>query len=842
LRGASSISDVNTFLQDVQYGFRMLRKQPAFTAIAVLSLALGIGINTAIFTLINTILLGSLPYSDPDRVVAIWTVPPQHPDQVDNVSVQDFLAWRDENHSFEAMGSMTDNTRDFGAEENGLPADRINGEEFSPGLFQALGVKPLMGRVFQQDEDEVDHPAPVVMISYRLWQTRFGGDKNIIGRTVLVNGVKNSIIGVMTPNFRVTDDHADYWSPFQFNSFQLRGSARFMTVFGKLKPGVSMAQAQADLESIAGGLAKRFPRLDTDHGKPWGIRVQPVRESLFGFMTRPLLLLQGAVGFVLLIACANVAALLLARASARYNEVAIRCALGAGRARIVRQFLTESVLLSLMGGLCGALLAWWAVHALVAMAPPWFPRLQETSINGRVLWFTAGISLLTGLIFGVGPALQGSKSGFVEGLKDSMRGGTSGASRHRLRGALVTVQVAMALILLIGAGLLIRSFEKMQGIGLNCDPRGLLTFGLRYRQNQFSKPTGMYKGLPLWEVSTVPADTINRIFERLQTVPGVQSASGNFFPPLTGAFSLPFTIEERPAADADALSADFYPITPNYFGTMKIAILRGRDFSTRDTVNAPWVAIINETMAHRFFPNEDPIGKRVKLDLAPEEQPREVVAVVHDTPSSRLQSKQEAALYIPFLQMPGHISGPVVGVHLQMTFVLRTAGEPMSMLPVIRKVIAEMDRDRPLADPKTVEQYMAQQVEYPRYYSMLLGLFAAVALVLAAVGIYGVMAYAVAQRTREIGIRMALGAAQRDVLKLVVRQAIFLIVGGLALGLAGAAALTRYLSSELWEVTATDPVTFTAVSMLLVSVAVIACLVPAQRAIRVDPTIALRYE
>jgi putative ABC transport system permease protein len=833
---------VNTFLQDVRYGFRMLMKKPAFTAIAVLSLALGIGINTAIFTLINTILLGSLPYPDPDRVVAVWTVPPQHPDQVDTVSVQDFMAWRDENHTFEAIGSMVDNTRDLGAEENGLPAGRIFGEEFSPGLFPALGVQPLMGRVFLPDEDQVDHPAPVMLISYRLWQTRFGGDKNILSRTVLVNGSKTSIIGVMAPNFRLTDDNADYWMPFQFNSFQLRGSARYMTVFGKLKRGVSIAQAQADLESIAGGLAKRFPRLDTDHGKPWGIRIQPVRESLFGFMTRPLLLLQGAVGFVLLIACANVAALLLARASSRYNEVAIRCALGAGRARIIRQFLTESVLLSLLGGLFGVLLAWWGVHALVAMAPSWFPRLHETSINGRVLWFTAFISLITGLIFGAAPALQGSRLSFVEGLKDSARGGTSGAARNRLRGSLVTVQVAMALILLIGAGLLLRSFQKMQGIGLGCDPRGLLTFGLRYRQNQFSKPTGMYKGLPLWEVSSVPADTIARVFDRLQTVPGIQSVGGNLVPPLTGALSLPFTIEGRPVEDASALSAEIYPITPNYFGTMRTAILRGRDVSTRDTASAPWVAIINETMAHRYWPNEDPLGKRIKLDLAPEEQPREVIAVVHDTPSSRLQTKQDAALYFPYVQMAPHISGPFVGVHLQMTFVLRTAGDPMSMLPAIRKVVAEIDPNRPLADPKTVEQYMAQEVEYPRYYSMLLGLFAFVAMVLAAVGIYGVMAYAVAQRTREIGIRMALGAGQRDVLKLVVRQAIFLILGGLILGLAGATALTRYLSSELWEVKATDPITFAAVSMLLISVAVIACLVPTLRAVRVDPTVALRYE
>jgi putative ABC transport system permease protein len=833
---------MTTFLQDVQYGFRMLARQPAFTAIAVFSLALGIGINTAIFTLINTILLGSLPFPQPDRLLAVWTVPPQHPDQVDNASVPDFMAWKDRNRSFESMGAVVNTIRDFGAEENGFPADRITGENVTPGIFQALAVQPLMGRLFVPSEDEVDHPAPVIIISHRLWQSRFGSDKNILNRTLLLDGVKTNIVGVMSRGFRLTDDNSDFWAPIPLNSFQLRGSARFLTVVGRMKSGASMAQAQADMESIAGSLAKEFPGRDSDHGKPWGIRVQPIRESLFGFMKQPLLLLQGAVGFVLLIACANVAALLLARASSRKNEVAIRAALGAGRRRIVRQFLTESVLLSLLGGLAGTLLAWLGVRALVAMAPPWFPRLQETTLDARVLAFTACLSLATGLIFGVGPAIKGSKSSFVEGLKDSVRGGTAGGARTRLRGMLVMVQVAMALVLLIGSGLLIRSFLKIQATSLGCDPTGVLTFGIRYREKQFGKPTGIYEGLPLWEMSSVPADTIGRVFDRLQSVPGVESAAGILFPPFTGGFQLPFSIEGRPVADADALSAEYYPVTPNYFNTLKIAILRGRDFNTRDTASAPWVAIVNESMARRFWPDEDPIGKRVKFDLAPEDQPREVVAVVHDTPSSRVQTKQEAAVYVPFVQMPRHISGPFTGLRLQMTFVVRTLGEPMSLVPAMRGAVAEIDPNRPLADVKTVEQYMAQEVQYPRYYSMLLGLFAAVALVLAAIGIYGVMAYAVAQRTREIGIRMALGAGRPDVLRLIFRQAMLLIIGGLALGLAGAMALTRFLSSELWQVTATDPVTFAAVSLLLAAVAVAACLVPAQRAIRVDPTVALRYE
>ncbi|HLK66394.1 MAG TPA: ABC transporter permease [Bryobacteraceae bacterium] len=833
---------MNVFLQDIRYGFRVLMKKPAFTAIAVLSLALGIGINTAIFTLINTILLGSLPYPEPDRVVAIWTVPPQHSDQLQPVSVPDFIAWRDDNRTFDALGVMTNNVRDFGAEQNGFPAERIQGEDVSPGVLQALGAQPLMGRLFQSNEDEVDHPAPVAIISYRLWRRRFGADPEILNRSVLLNGIKSQIIGVMAPNFRITDDDADYWAPMRFNSFQLRGSARFMMAIGRIRRGVSIQQAQTDMDSIAARLARDFPKRDTDHGKPWGVKIQPVREALFGFMSRPLLLLQGAVGFVLLIACANVAALLLARASSRYNEIAVRSALGASRGRIVRQCLTESVLLSLMGGVIGVLMAWWGVRALVAMAPSWFPRLHEIGINRSVLWFSAGLSLLTGLIFGVGPAIQGSHANLIDALRDAARGGTSGATRHRLRGVLVTLQVAMALVLLIGAGLLIRSFARIEGADLGCDPRGVLTFGIHYPPAQFSKPVSTYQGLPLWEVSPVPAESIQRIYERIQAVPGVVSAAGTLLPPFIGALELPFTIEGRPAQDTDALSAEFNPITPNFFATMKIPVLRGRDFTDRDTQTGPQVVIINETMAHRFWPNEDPLGKRLKIDLSPDDQPREVVAIVHDTPSSRTQTRQNAAMYIPFRQMGPRIIGPYSNLPTQLTLVMRTLGEPMSLMPAMRKAVSEIDSNRPLVDPKTVEQYMAEQVQYPRYYSMLLGLFAAVAMVLAAVGIYGVMAFAVEQRTREIGIRMALGAGGWDVLTLVVRQALVLIAGGMVLGLAGASALTRYISSQLWEVTATDPITFGVVTFLLASVAVAACLIPTLRAVRVDPTIALRYE
>jgi len=832
---------MNTIRQDVLYGLRMLAKRPVFTAVAAVSLALGIGLNTAIFSLINTMLWGSLPYRAPDRIAVIWSVPPRHPDAIEAVALPDYVAFRERNRSFEMLGAMSSYQADFGAEENGAAAERIQGEEYTPELLQALGVQPLMGRLFTPEEDQIDHPASVVVLSHRLWQRRFGGDKDILSRTVLVNGVKTNIIGVMRPDFVFSDDHAEFLVPILFTHVQLRGTARFLLVAGRLKPGVTLAQAQADVEPIARQLATEYPR-DMDQGKPWMVRVQPVRDALFGFMSRPLLLLQGAVGFVLLIACANVAALLLARASSRQTEVAIRSALGAGRNRIFRQFITESALLSLLGGALGVLLAWWGVRALVAMAPPWFPRLGEISISGRVLLFSATVSLLTGIVFGLAPALHGSKCNFAESLKDAVRGGTSGGVHNRIRSALVSAQVALALVLLIGAGLLIRSFLKMQGADLGCDPTGLLTFQVRFPSPQFAKTQMAYNGMPLWDISPLPGEELRRVFERVQNLPGVQSAGASVFPPMTDSMDTTFQIEGRPTAATDAPSAVYYPVTPNFFGAMKIAMLRGRDFTMHDTAAAQWVAIVNETMARRYWPNEDPIGKHIKVDLSPEDQLREIVAVVHDTPVNPQQRTQPPAIYVPFWQAGPRCMGPMRFTRLQLTFVLRTQGDPMRLLPAMRQAVGEIDPNRPLVDPRTLEDHLAQQVQYPRYYSMLLGLFAFVATLLAAVGIYGVMAYAVEQRTREIGIRMALGAGWRQVLRLVVGQAVWMIGGGLVLGLSGAMVLTRYISSELWEVQSTDPATFAGVSLLLIAVALVACFIPTRRAVQVDPTIALRYE
>jgi putative ABC transport system permease protein len=833
---------MNVLWQDIVFGLRMLAKKPVFTIVAALSLALGIGLNTAIFALINTILLGSLPFREPDRVVAIWSVPPGHPDQLNGASVPDYLAWKQRSRSFEGIGAMVNIARDFGTEQNGIPPERIRGEMFTPEMLAMLGVQPLMGRLFTPSEAEVDHPAPVIVISYRLWQQRFGGDKNILNRTVLIDGVNTRIIGIMRPNFLFSDDKADFLFPFSFNRFQVRGSGRFMLVAGRLKPGVSMRQAQSEMESVAALFSKEHPA-DMDHGKPWSVQLQPVRDALFGFMNRPLAMLQGAVAFVLLIACANVAALLLARAAGRRNEVAIRATLGAGRIRIFRQFLTESLLLSIGSGALGVGFAWLSVRALVSMAPAWFPRLLEISIGGRVLAFSMAISIFTGIVFGLAPIAQAWKISLTDTLKDSIRGGTSGGARKRLLRALVTAQLALALVLLIGSGLLIRSFLKLQGAGLNCDPAGLLTFVVQFSERRYGTPSGQYNGTPLWDINPAAAATFQQLYEHVQTVPGVQYAAASVLPPMTGGVPLEFTIEGRAAAGSDVPTANYTPVTPNFFQTMKIQVRRGRDFTMHDTTGSNWVMIVNETMARRFWPNDDPIGKRVRLDLSPDDRPREIVGVVHDTPSNPLQTKQDPEMYVPFFQAPPHIIGPWTGFRFTLTYLLRTKGDPMKLLPAVRRATAEIDANLPLVDPKTEEQLLSGQVEYPRYYSMLVGLFAFVATLLAAVGVYGVMSYAVEQRTREIGIRMALGASQGHVLSMVVRQAAWLIAGGLALGLGGAFALTRFLSSELWEVQSTaDPTIFASVSVVLAAVAAFACLIPTWRAAQVDPTIALHYE
>ena len=833
---------MTTLWQDILYGFRMLRNKPGFTAVAALSLALGIAANTVVFSLINSTFLRPLPYPDSSRLVMVWSEALNRPGYQQGVTYTNYMAFK-QAQSFEAMGAEWSQPRSLGADENGQPAEKLTGEGFTPSMFAALGVKPQMGRAFAEDEDQIDTQAPVVLISDRLWRRRFAADPGIVGKVIRMDGVPVTVIGVMPPGFYLWDNQADYWNPLQFNRLVVGSPGFTMSVVARLKPGVPIKQARAEVKAIAA----RQLAADPERNKNLGAQVAPMAEGLYAGLESPLLILQGAVAFVLLIGCANVAGMLLARAASRRTEIAVRTAIGAGRARIVRQLVTESLPLSALGGIAGVFLAWGGLRLFVAAAPPGFPRLNELSLDLRVLAFTALVTILTSVLFGIVPALQASQPDLVNSLKESGRSGTDGVARQHLRSALVTFQIAMALVLLIGAGLMINSFLRIQNNHLGADPKGLLTFEFRFSQNETIQPFGRYRNFGLWDVLPATTLTFERIYERMRSVPGAQVVAAASTPPLAGALGMQFLIDGRPAPPpsndgAPVQQAAYIAITPNYFAALRAPILQGRDFNDRDTAAGPPVIIINQTMARRYWPDESPLGKRVTLDYVPNEPSREVVGVVGDIRLSRQSRQTPPMVYVPHLQQTARWLGPGWNARSGMYFILRTTGDPMSLVPAVRRALAEVDPNKPASNIRTVEQLLDQQIQYVRLYVLLLGIFGAVAAVLAAIGIYGVMAYSVAERTREIGIRMALGAGSRDVLALVVRQALLLVGIGLAIGLAGSLALTRLIKSALYEVTATDPATFTAVSLFLVAVAVTACLIPTRRAVEVDPTVALRYE
>jgi putative ABC transport system permease protein len=834
---------MTSFWKDILGGFRILLKKPGFTIVAALSLALGIGANTVIFSLINTTLLRPLPYANPGRLVMIWSVPLNHRDQRDGVTPFNYLAFQERARSFEVMGSVRNNVCNIGYDEFGQPPERVDCEGFSPSLFKTLGVKPILGRILAEDENPVDTQAPVLLISSRFWQRRFKADPHVVGQTLRVDGNMKTIVGVMPPDFYLFDDQADFWTPLNWTHTEMQSTQYNMGVAARLKPDVDIRQAKAEMD----GLAAQLAASDPTRNKNLGAVVETMAESLYGNLKSPLLLLQGAVGIVLLIGCANVAGLLLARAASRRVEIAVRAAIGAGRWRIVRQLASEGLPLALLGGLAGVALAWGGLRLFVAYAPPRFPRLNELSLDPTVLGFTALISIATALVFGIVPAIQASSPDLAGSLKESGRSGTDGAARQHLRSVLVTLQIALALVLLIGAGLMINSFARIQRNSLGADPKNLLTFDFRFSRDEAIKPYARYRNAGLWDVLPVTTRTFQMVFERLQNLPGVIWAAGAGTPPLAGALGMGFLIEGRPAPPPDANGqpsqiASYIAVTPNYFATLRTPILQGREFNDRDKAGAPFVVVINQTMARRYWPDQSPLGKQIRLDYVPDEPLREIVGVVSDIRMSRQQRQITPAIYVPHLQQTPRWMGAGYGVRAGMYFVVRTTGDPMALAPSVRKAVAEVDHNKPVADLRTVEAYLDQQVQYVRLYVLLLGIFGAIAVGLASLGIYGVMAYSVTERTREIGIRMALGASAWNVFRLVVVHVLILFSIGLALGLLGSLALTRYLKSALYEVTATDPSTFIAVSVILAVVSLAACMIPTRRAVSVNPTEALRYE
>ena len=811
---------METLITDIRYGIRSLLKQPGFTAIAVVTLTLGIGANTAIFSVVNTLLLRPLPFTDPDRLVQVWEANRKRGQNTMDVSYPNFADWRDQNQVFEQIAAYSDKT--FNLTSIGEP-ERIQGEIVSPSLFPLLGIKPVLGRVLLPEED---HPNKVfsVVISEGLWRRRFNSDPQIIGQTIRLNSESFTVVGVV-PNIADVFDlptDTEVWIPISHSVGFNNRDGHYLDVLARLKPGVMRAQAQADMDRITGALAAQYSFSNTDHG----VRLVPLQEQIVGDFRLALLVLLGAVAFVLLIASANVANMLLARAASRQKEIAIRTALGAGRFRLIRQLLTESLLLSLIGGAIGLLLALWGVYLLVAFGPADLPRAKEVALDGRVLTFTLAVSLLTGIIFGLVPALQASRLDLNEALKESGRSATGSASHRRLRSLLVVCEIALSLVLLVGAGLLMRSFLKLQAVNPGFNPNNVLTMKVSLRGSNYQK--------------TEPVIAFHdQLLEKIKALPGVQSVATRSHVPIApddGYANLSFAIEGRLPGPANRSNAFYNAISPDYFQTMEIPVRKGRPFDAHDDQEARNVIIINETLAHRYFSGEDPIGKRMTLnDKNPKEEDwATIVGVVKDTKPRALDltSSPVAEMYMPFAQQP----------QSSMALMIRATNKPESVVAAVRREVQALDKNQLVHSIRTLDSVMSEAVAAPRFRTSLLGVFAVVALILAMVGIYGVMSYAVTQRTREIGIRMALGARAADVVKLIVKNGMGPVLLGVALGLAGAIGLTRLVASFLFGVTPTDALTLATVSLSLILVALIACCLPARRAAKVDPLVALRYE
>ena len=809
---------METLLQDLRYGARMLHKNPGFTAVAALTLALGIGANTAIFSVVNAVLLRPYPYKDQDRLMWLWeTNLPEIPRF--SPSPANFLDWQKQNTVFEQLEAC--NVSNFNL-IGGANSARIRGMVITHGFLSMLGIRPRIGRDFLPDEDRPGRNN-VVILSHELWQRQFGGDPNILNQSIKLDDQLFTVIGVMPPNrgFRFQDDHL--WTPIAFTAEQIQNRrGGILNVFGRLKPEATLEQARSEMSAIAGRLANQYP----DTNKGWNVTVDPMVEEAVSQIRPSLLLLLGAVTFVLLIACANVANLLLARAAVRRKEIAVRTALGASRWRIVRQLLTESLLLSLAGGIIGLTLASWGLKIMMAMADNFWPRIMDISLDVRILVFTTAITLLTGLSFGMVPALQASKPNLNEMLKDAGRGSTEGGRRQIVRSALVVIEVAISLVLLVGAGLVIRSFIGLQKVDPGFDPENALTVSISLTERKYPEQDRQ-------------AAFYSRLIERVSALPGVQATGAATAVPFSdahwgGHMGRGFRIEDSAGVRAEDWTG-YYSVSPNYFRAMGIPLLRGRLFTEIDTKGALRVAIINSTMAKRYFPNEDPIGKRIRLTSMFNNDPevyREIVGIVGDVKSNSLAQETPPQTYEPHTQEPFHF----------MTLVVRTAGDPTGVNEAIRREVLQLDKEQPVFRIETLDQLIATSTGHRRFSMMLFAVFAAAAIALASVGLYGVMSYAVTQRTHEVGIRMALGAQRSDVLGLILRQGLRLTLSGIAIGLIAAWAATRLLINLLYGVSATDLPTFTGVSLLLIGIALLACYIPARRATKVDPMVALRTD
>jgi putative ABC transport system permease protein len=811
---------MESFFSDFRYGLRSIIKRPGFTAVAVITLALGIGANTAIFSVVNALLLRPLPFKEPEKLVQVWESNLKRGGNTITASYPNFADWRDQNQVFELIAAYSDRTFNL---TDKLEPERIQGEMVSPAIFPLLGVKPILGRTLLPEED---YPNKVfsVVISERLWRRRFNSNQQIIGQRITLDSESFTVVGVVpniTDLFDVQTD-TEVWVPISHSFGFDNRYGHYLDVVARLKPGVTREQAQASMNRIASSLAAQYPSSNSDQA----VRLVPLQQQIVGDFKLAVLVLLGAVLFVLLIASANVANMLLARAVSRKKEIAIRTALGAGRRRLVRQLLTESLLLSALGGGVGLLLALWGIYLLLAFGPGDLPRVKEVSVDGRVLGFTFAVSVLTGIIFGFVPALQASRPELNETLKESGRSAMGSAGNRRVRSLLVTAEVALSLVLLAGAGLLMRSFLKLQAVTPGFNPNNVLTmkFSLRGPNYQKAGPIIAFH---------------DQLIEKIKALPGVQSVATRSYVPIApddGYANLSFAIDGRLPDRANRPTAFYNAVSPDYFQTMEIPVLEGRPFEARDDRRAQSVIIINATLARRYFSGEDAIGRRMTLndDNPKEEDWATIVGVVGDTKPRAidLTDGPVAEMYMPFAQQPEP------GAALM----IRTTNKPESVAAAVSREVQALDKNQLTHSVRTLGSVMSEAVATPRFRTSLLGVFAAVALILAMVGIYGVMSYAVTQRTHEIGIRIALGARTTDVLKLIVQNGMWPAFLGVALGLAGAIGLTRLMASFLFGVRPTDALTLAAVSIGLILAALIACFIPAQRAAKVDPLEALRYE
>ena len=814
-------------MQNLRYAFRVLGKQPLFTAIVILTFALGIGANTAVFSVLNAVLLRPLPFHQPQNLVALGEFDTRETadpgTQIESISYLDYVDWRDQNKVFEHVAVCTNQS--VGTLTDGNQATHVQGESVSANLFTLLGIQPILGRTFLPKEDEPGNY--VVILSYELWQRQFGGDREIIGKNISLDAKQWQVIGVMPPRFTFPlrfSNPPEVWISMSILRTSDDGSRPmteqrdndFLQCVARLKPGVSLKQAQANIDTITANWHQQYPQKINA-----GAKVIPELAALVGNTRSALFMLCAMAGCVLLVACVNVANLLLARSLSRNREISIRAALGAGRWQIIQQLLVESAILGIFGGLAGLILAIWGVDSMKAFLPG-IPRMDEISPDPRVLIFTAAISFGVGIFAGLLPAWRASHPNLATSMNEAARGSSEGVAGRRTRAGLVVIEIVLALVLLASAGLLVESFLRLQKVPAGFDHTKVITARLELPNASYPKAQDT-------------ADFYKKLLERVSVLPGVQSAAAAWWIPLSGSdIDLTFDVQERPLPEGQQAVAEVNVVTPEYFRTLRTPIALGRAFTDRDDKNAPPVAIVSESFAKRYFPGENPIGKRITPNGSVDGKPpvREIVGVVADMHLISLKVAPRPQIYIPHQQF---------GIHSMSIFV-RTAIDPQSFTTTLRRTVAEIDKNLPIYRTRTLTDYMSQSIAQPRLNAMLVGLFALIALLLAAAGIFGVMSYSVTQRTQEIGIRLALGAQRYDVLRLVVLQGMRFVGAGVVLGLIGVFVCSRLLQSLLFGVGATDLPTMFVITVILTAVAFVACLLPARRATLIDPVQALRAE